>query len=88
MLRLSFGLTRMDRIRNEYIRGTAHVGRFEDMVREARLRWYRHVKWRMADYIGRRMLGMQLPCKRRRGKPKRKYLDVVSEDMKVAAVME
>jgi hypothetical protein len=29
----------MDRIRNEYIRGTAQVGRFGDKAREARLRW-------------------------------------------------
>ena len=28
MLRFSLGVTRMDNIRNEYIRGTAQVGRF------------------------------------------------------------
>ncbi|KAK3557864.1 hypothetical protein QTP86_003257 [Hemibagrus guttatus] len=39
MLRFSLGVTRLDRIRNEYIRGTAHVGRLGDKVREARLRW-------------------------------------------------
>ncbi|KAK3507290.1 hypothetical protein QTP70_013546 [Hemibagrus guttatus] len=38
MLRFSLGVTRLDRIRNEYIRGTAHVGRLGDKVREARLR--------------------------------------------------
>ncbi|KAF7653171.1 hypothetical protein LDENG_00086540, partial [Lucifuga dentata] len=36
MLRFSLGVTRMDRIRNEYIRGTAHVRCFGDKVREAR----------------------------------------------------
>ena len=30
----------MDRIRNEYIRGTAQVGKFGEKTREARLRWY------------------------------------------------
>ncbi|KAK3543292.1 hypothetical protein QTP70_014047, partial [Hemibagrus guttatus] len=34
MLRFSLGVTRLDRIRNEYIRGTAHVGRLGDKVRE------------------------------------------------------
>ncbi|KAK3530746.1 hypothetical protein QTP70_000808 [Hemibagrus guttatus] len=43
MLRFSLGVTRLDRIRNEYIRGTAHVGRLGDKVREARLRWFGHV---------------------------------------------
>ncbi|KAK3561400.1 hypothetical protein QTP86_000596 [Hemibagrus guttatus] len=46
MLRFSLGVTRLDRIRNEYIRGTAHVGRLVDKVREARLRWFGHVQRR------------------------------------------
>ncbi|KAK3573623.1 hypothetical protein QTP86_029993, partial [Hemibagrus guttatus] len=46
MLRFSLGVTRLDRIRNEYIRGTTHVGRLRDKVREARLRWFGHVQRR------------------------------------------
>ncbi|KAK3542168.1 hypothetical protein QTP86_016423 [Hemibagrus guttatus] len=61
MLRFSLGVTRLDRIRNEYIRGTAHVGRLGDKVREARLRWSGHVQRRESEYIGRRMLDMELP---------------------------
>ncbi|KAK2821002.1 hypothetical protein Q5P01_023961 [Channa striata] len=38
MLRFSLGVTRLDRIRNELIRGTAHVGCVSNKVREARLR--------------------------------------------------
>ncbi|KAK3556240.1 hypothetical protein QTP70_006919 [Hemibagrus guttatus] len=49
MLRFSLGVTRLDRIRNEYIRGTAHVGRLGDKVREARLRWFGHVQRREKD---------------------------------------
>ncbi|KAK3560442.1 hypothetical protein QTP86_008437 [Hemibagrus guttatus] len=53
MLRFSLGVTRLDRIRNEYIRGTAHVGHLGDKVREARLRWFGHVQRRenIAHYI-------------------------------------
>ena len=40
MLRFSLGVTRMDKIRNEYIRGTAQVGKFGEKTREAKLRWY------------------------------------------------
>ncbi|KAK3511623.1 hypothetical protein QTP70_013577 [Hemibagrus guttatus] len=46
MLRFSLGVKRLDRIRNEYIRGTAHVGRLGDKVRDTRLRWFGHVQRR------------------------------------------
>ncbi|MCJ8734931.1 hypothetical protein PDJAM_G00241020 [Pangasius djambal] len=83
MLRFSLGVTRLDRIRNEYIRGTAHVGRLGDKVREARLRWFGHVQRRESEYIGRRMLDMELPGRRRRGRPKRRYMDVINEDVEL-----
>ncbi|KAK3555243.1 hypothetical protein QTP86_010532 [Hemibagrus guttatus] len=71
MLRFSLGVTRLDRIRNEYIRGTAHVGHLGDKVRETRLRWFGHVQRRESEYIGRIMLDMELPGRRQRGRPKR-----------------
>uniref|UniRef100_A0A3Q3JMD5 YjeF N-terminal domain-containing protein n=1 Tax=Monopterus albus TaxID=43700 RepID=A0A3Q3JMD5_MONAL len=69
--------TRMDRIRNEHIRGTAQVFCFGDKVREARLRWFGHVQRRDSGYIGRRMLEMELPGKRSRGRPKWRYMDYI-----------
>ncbi|KAK3563728.1 hypothetical protein QTP86_034452 [Hemibagrus guttatus] len=83
MLRFSLGVTRLDRIGNKYIRGTAHVGRLGDKVREARLRWFGHVQRRESEYIGRRMLDMELPGRRQRGRPKRRYMDGINEDMKL-----
>ena len=44
MLRFSLRVTRMDTIRNEYIRRTAQVGRFGEKTREARLMWCGHVR--------------------------------------------
>ncbi|KAK3532157.1 hypothetical protein QTP86_009027 [Hemibagrus guttatus] len=52
MLRFSLGVKRLDRIRNEYIRGTAHVGRLGDKVREDRLIWFGHVQRRESEYVG------------------------------------
>ena len=60
MLRFSLGVTRMDRIRNENIRGTAQGGQSGDKVRERRLRWFGHVQRRDSGYVGRRMLEMEL----------------------------
>ena len=83
MLQFSLGVTRMDIIRNEYIRGTAQVGRFGEKTREASLRWYGH--W---YGIWRKILRMELPGKRKRGRPKRSFMDVVNEDMAEVEVTE
>ena len=88
MLRFSLGVTKMDRIKNEFIRGTAHVGCFGNKVREARLRWFGHVQRRDMGYIGRRMLRMEVPGKRKRGRPRRRFMDVLKEDMHVVGVKE
>ncbi|KAK3549700.1 hypothetical protein QTP86_007171 [Hemibagrus guttatus] len=61
MLRFSLGVTRLDRIRNEYIRGTAHVGRLGDKVREARLRWFGHVQRREMEGVLTNIVGNIYP---------------------------
>ncbi|MCJ8737107.1 hypothetical protein PDJAM_G00020110 [Pangasius djambal] len=83
MLRFSLGVIRLDRIKNKYIRGTAHIGCLGDKVREARLRWFGHVQRRESEYIGRRMLDMEMPGRRRRRRQKRRYMVVINEDMKL-----
>ena len=88
MLRFSLGVTRMDRIRNEYIRGAAHVGRVGEKTREARLRWYGHAQRKDDEYIGRRMLRVELPGDRKRRMPKRRYMDAVRKHMALVEVME
>ncbi|XP_061686368.1 uncharacterized protein LOC133506339 [Syngnathoides biaculeatus] len=86
MLRLSLGVSRLNRIRNELIRGTAKVGCFGDKVRESRLRWFGHVQRQESEYIGRRVLRMKLPGKRARGRPKKRLMDVAREDMSTVGV--
>ena len=58
MLRFAMGVTRLDKIRNEYIRGMAHIDWFECKLRELRLRWFGHVQRRDEDYVGKRTLRM------------------------------
>ncbi|KAK3527894.1 hypothetical protein QTP86_010986 [Hemibagrus guttatus] len=76
MSRFSLGVTRLDRMRN--------VGRLGAKVREARLRWFGHVQRRESEYIGRRMLDMELPGRRQRGRPKRS--DTVSKPYSMAGL--
>ena len=88
MLRFSLGATRMDKIKNEFIRGTVHVRQIGDKVREARLRWNGHVERRNAEYIDKRMLRLELAGKRRRRRPKKRFMDVVREDVRVVGASE
>ena len=79
MLRFAMGVTRKDKIRNEYIRGAVKVEPLGMKMREGRLRWYGHVMKKDQEYVGRRAIKMELPGKRKRGRPKRRFLDAVKK---------
>ena len=63
MLRVAMGVTRKDKIKNEYIRGAVKVERLGMKMREGRLSWYGYVMRRDRQYVGRRMMEMELPEK-------------------------
>ena len=88
MLKFAMGVTRKDKIRYEYIRSTVKVGWLGMKMREDRLRWYGHVMSRDQEYLGRKIMKMELPGKRKRGRPKRRFLDVVKEDMEEVGAKE
>ena len=88
MLRFAMGVTRKDKIRNEYIRGAVKVEPLGMKMREGTLRWYGHVMRKDQEYVGRKMMEMELPGKRKRGRPKRRFLDVVKKDMEEVCAKE
>ena len=88
MLRFAMGVKRKDKIRNEYIRSTVKVERLGMKMREGRLRWYGHIMRRDHEYVGRKMMEMELPGKRKRGRTKRRFLDVAKEDMEEVGAKE
>ena len=65
MLRFAMGVTRKDKIRNEHIRSSVKVERLGMKMREGRLRWYGHVMRRDQEYVGRKIMEMEL---QKRGK--------------------
>ena len=50
------------------------MGEISKKVQESRLKWYGHVLRREDEYVGKRVMGMEVPGKRRRGRPKRRWM--------------
>ena len=56
MLRCMCGVTKLDKIRNERIRGTSKVGEIANNVHERSVTWYGHAMRREEHYVGRRAM--------------------------------
>ena len=80
-VKMMSGVTKLDRIRNDRIRGTTKVGEISKKVQESRLKWYGHVLRREEEYVGKRVMVMEVPGKRTRGRPKRRWLDNIKNDL-------
>ncbi|XP_063372213.1 uncharacterized protein LOC134660405 [Cydia amplana] len=81
ILRWSAGVTRRDRIRNEYVRGSFKIAPIEEKLKEKRLRWYGHVLRRPSDHMVR--VALDLPMtKRGRGRRPATWLTTVQNDLK------
>ena len=87
MLRWMCRVTRRDKIRNEHIRGTTRVVQESKKITE-RLKWYGHVRRMKEEHIVRRMLDVDIPEKRRRGRSNLGWKDVCERDMTQAGLKE
>ena len=58
------------------------------LVQESRLKWYGHVFRREDEYVGKRVMGMEVPGKRRRGRPNRRWLDSIRNDLSERGLSE
>ena len=72
---------RCDKIRIEHIRGTTRVVQASKKITEKRLKWYGHVRRMKEEHIVRRMLHVEIPGKRRRGRPNLQWKDACKKDM-------
>ena len=70
MLRWSLGVTRKDRMENEYVRGAFGVCGVEENLRVSRLRWFGHVMRMEEDEVVSRVRKMKVGGIRRSGRPK------------------
>ena len=82
MCRWACGHTLTYHVRNENIKERLKVESITERCRKARLRRFRHVKRRDQDYVGRKTLEMVPPGRRKRGRPKQRWMDCVNRDMR------
>ena len=65
MLKWALGVTRKNKMKNKYVRGTAKIAKLGDKLRGTRLRWYEHVKRREEGYVRKRIMEMAIPGKKK-----------------------
>ena len=75
------GVANLDRIGNERIRGRTKVGEIFKKVQESRCKWHGHVLRREEECVGKRVMVMEVPGKRWGGRPKRRWLDNINNDL-------
>ncbi|XP_023221690.1 MKL/myocardin-like protein 1 [Centruroides sculpturatus] len=75
MLRWMCGVSRKDRIRNEFIRGSDKVGPYRRKMQECRLRWFGHIERSSEDYVGKRVRKLVVKGRRKRGRPRLHWKD-------------
>ena len=78
MLRWMCEVAKLTKIRNDRIRGTTNAKK----VQERRLSWYVHQMRREKHYVGRRAMERKVRRRRKRGRPKRRWLDKVKDAIK------
>ncbi|XP_069990585.1 uncharacterized protein [Penaeus vannamei] len=66
MLRWMCAVTREDKIRNEYIRGSTKVVEISKKIQKGRRRWYGHLLRREEDHAGRYTVEMEVQGRRKR----------------------
>ena len=58
------------------------MGEITKKVQKRRMKWYGHVIRREEHYAGRRAMEMKVQGRRKRERPKRRWLDKVKDDIK------
>ena len=81
MLRHIYNVDWEDHITNDSIREEAKIEAIAIGMRRRRLQWYGHVRRRDREEDIRMVAEMRIQGKRKRGRPKKRWMDTVKDDM-------
>ena len=82
MGRWACGHTLRDHVRNDNTMEILKVESITERCRKARLMWFGHVKRREHEYVGRQTLEMVPPGRRKRARPKQRWMVSVNQYMR------
>ncbi|XP_065314071.1 uncharacterized protein LOC135923316 [Gordionus sp. m RMFG-2023] len=64
------GYTKLDHMTNDCLRAKMGIQPMADLINENRLRWYGHILRRETNDVNRKVLDIEVPGKRGRGRPR------------------
>ena len=82
MMRWAYGVTLYDRLRSENIRVAIGVAPLSGKIREARLRWYGHVRRADSCSVAAIAFNLRIPGPKPVGRPKTRWTDAVRRDLR------
>ena len=88
MLRMMCGVTKLNRVRNEYVRASVGVENIEDVLGQRRLSWFGHVSRKGQEDVVKKVWKWDGEVKLGRGRPEQTWDAVMKKDMKNRGLME
>ncbi len=88
MLRYLMAIKWQDGISNEEVVRRNGLEGLEELLHKTRLRWFGHVRRREEEHILRRALNFEVEGRRPPGGPRKTWIKVVEEDMRMLNIME
>ncbi|KAK6763104.1 hypothetical protein RB195_023712 [Necator americanus] len=83
MLKCTIGVTLKDKVSNDTVRSIFGAIPITEKMKEARLRWFRHVFWGEENSIAKTALKLDVSGVRTRRRPKIRWLDRVKLDARL-----
>ena len=88
MLRMICVVTLKDMVESTVIASSVVVDDLEEHLRQKRLRWFGHIVRRDEEVEIKKLLELKTEGQRKRGRPVKRWIDVVEEDMKKRGVVQ
>ena len=82
------GVTLKDMVESTVIASIVRVDDLEEHLRQKRLRWFGHIARRDEEMEIKKVFELKIEGWRKRGRPVKRWIDVVEEDMKKRGVVQ